>query len=569
MSAIRRLPADLARKIAAGEVIERPSSVVKELVENALDAGAAEIRVELAEGGKALVRVQDDGRGMDRQDAVLAFERHATSKLAGEEDLDRIATLGFRGEALASIAAVARVVLTTSEGGERPGTTVEVEAGEVKRVADAAFPRGTRVEVRDLFFNLPARRKFLRSSASELTAAAKVLTLIALGHPAVRFHVVHGTRDLLSAPAVPGLRERVFQVFGKDAVDRLSDVAYAEGGCRIDGLASKPPSGRPDRTRQHFFVNGRPVHDRLLQAALQQAYRGLLERDARPEAYLFLTVPFEDVDVNVHPAKSEVRFRDSQRVFGLVARGLEAALRGGPRVKEIAPLAAGEAERPGAWDAGTAVRDFRVEEGRSAPLFAPGEAGAVPPPAAPRVLGQYLSSYIVAAAEEGVYIIDQHNAHERILYDRFAEARARDRIPRKAALLPLLVDLTPAQSVRIEAGRDVLDGAGFRFDAMGGRTVALKEYPDLFGPDAARDAFLAVLDEMDREDKGGRFDRVLATLACKSAVKAGEPLPREKMEFLVAELFKLEDRALCPHGRPIVILVERGQVEKGLKRQPV
>jgi len=556
MSAIRRLPPALARKIAAGEVIERPASVVKELVENALDAEAGEIRVELLDGGKSLVRVQDDGRGMDREDASLAFERHATSKLAGEEDLDRIATLGFRGEALASIAAVARVVLRTSDGG-RPGTAVEVEAGEMKGVADIAFPRGTCVEVRDLFFNLPARRKFLRSGTSELTVAAKQLTLVALGHPAIRFHVAHGKREILNAPAVAGLRERVFQIFGKDVLDRLSDVGYADDGYHLEGLASRPPTGRPDRTHQHFFVNGRPVRDRLLQAALQQGYRGLLERDAHPEAFLFLTIPYEDVDVNVHPAKSEVRFRDSQRVFSLVARGLEASLRGGPRVKEVAPLS-GPLPAPPA---------FKVEEARPAPLF-----GLPEPEAAsfrpPRVLGQYLSTYLVAAADEGIYIIDQHNAHERILFDRFWEARKRDQIPRKAPLLPILVDLTPAQAIRLETERAALDEAGFRVEEMGGRTVALKEYPDLFGPDAAREAFLAVLDEMEGEDKGDRRDRILATLACKSAIKAGEPLPREKMEFLVAELFKLDDKPLCPHGRPTMILIERGQVEKGLKRQP-
>ncbi|MBN2205881.1 MAG: hypothetical protein JW742_00630, partial [Candidatus Aminicenantes bacterium] len=410
------------------------------------------------------------------------------------------------------------------------------------------------------------------SAASELTAAAKQMTLIALGHPAVRFHVVHGKRVILSVPGVAGLRERVFQIFGRDVLDRLVDVAYAEGGYRLEGLASRPPTGRPDRTRQHVFVNGRPVRDRLLQAALQQAYRGLLERDVQPEAVLFLTIPFEDVDVNVHPAKSEVRFRDSSRLFGLVVRGLDAALRTCPGVKDVSPgpapwpraatgPATGRGEAAGAFG-------FGVEEAPAASLFgsAEPEAGSA---AAPRVLGQYLSAYIVAAAPEGVYIIDQHNAHERILFDRFAEARARDRIPRKAPLLPILIDLTPAQAVRLEASRPALDEAGFQVEEMGGRTVALKEHPDLFGPEAAREAFLAVLDDLEREDKGGRGDRILATLACKSAVKAGEPLPREKMEFLVAELFRLEDKALCPHGRPILILIDRGQVEKALKRHPV
>jgi DNA mismatch repair protein MutL len=555
LTKIHRLPAAVAQKIAAGEVIERPASVVKELVENALDAGAREIRIELQDGGKSMIRVQDDGQGMGREDALLCCERHATSKLADEEDLARIATLGFRGEALASIAAVAGVVLKTSDDTGRPGTAVEQEAGERISVSDIPFPRGTSVEVRDLFFNLPARRKFLRSGSSELTVIAKQMTLVALGRPGVRFHVLHGKREVLNAPAVAGLRERVFQLFGKTVLDRLAEVNFEEGGCRLSGLASRPPQGKADRAHQFFFVNGRPVRDRLLQAALNQGYRGLLEKDSYPEAFLFLTLPFEEVDVNVHPAKSEVRFKDSQRVFAAVVRGLETSLRRGPRIKEMIPERAGT---------------LRVEESRQDSLFGapePGPSGSERP-LFPQVLGQFLTTYIVAAAEEGVYIIDQHNAHERILFDRFKEAKGRGRLPRKTALLPVLVELSPAQILSLEAERESLDETGFRVEEMGGRTVVLKEYPDLFGPDGAREAFLAVLEEMGKDQTGDRLDRILRTLACKSAIKAGEPLLREKMEYLVAELFRLEDRALCPHGRPIMILIERGQVEKGLKRHP-
>ena len=561
MTTIRRLPEALAQKIAAGEVIERPASVVKELVENALDAGAAEIRVELLDGGKSLVRVQDDGRGMGREDALLCFERHATSKIGDEEDLARIATLGFRGEALASIAAVARVVLKTSDDAAHPGTAVEQEAGERRSVSDISFPRGTSVEVRDLFFNLPARCKFLRSGSSELTVIAKQMTVVALGHPGVRFHVLHGKREILNAPAVAGLRERVFQLFGKSVLDRLVEVSFEEAGYRLGGLASRPPRGKADRAHQFFFVNGRPVRDRLFQAALNQAFRGLLERDSHPEAFLFLTLPFEDVDVNVHPAKSEVRFKESQKVFHAVVRGLEASLRGGPRIKDII-LERGFPEKR--------IGTFKVEDGRQDSLFGARDTGpsGVAEPPFPRVLGQFLMTYLIATADTGVYIIDQHNAHERILFDRFKEEKSRGRLPRKSALFPILVDLSPAQALVLEESREALDESGFRVEEMGGRTVVLREYPDLFGPDGAREAFLAVLEEMGGDKTGDIRDRILATLACKSAVKAGEPLLREKMEYLVAELFRLENRALCPHGRPIMILIERGQVEKGLKRQP-
>ncbi|MCK7499708.1 MAG: DNA mismatch repair endonuclease MutL [Comamonadaceae bacterium] len=322
MKKIHLLPEDVAQKIAAGEVVERPVSVVKELVENSLDAGASEIRVDLVDGGKALIKVRDDGAGMDREDAALCFRRHSTSKIAREEDLERIATLGFRGEALASIAAVSRLTLRTSDGSADRGTMIEREGERLVSVTDIAFPRGTSVEVRDLFFNLPARRKFLRSGQSELGPVTKYITQAALASPGVRFTLVHGTREIVACPPVATLRERVFQIFGRKMVDGLMDVAAADGEARLEGLASLPLAGRPDKTVQYFFVNGRPVKDRILMAALSQAYTGILEKGRSPEAFLFLTLPFSEVDVNVHPAKSEVRFRDTQIVFRLVLRAV-------------------------------------------------------------------------------------------------------------------------------------------------------------------------------------------------------------------------------------------------------
>ena len=357
MRKIRLLPDDVAQKIAAGEVIERPVSVVKELVENSLDAGASEIRVELVDGGKSLIKVQDDGAGMDREDAALCFRRHSTSKIAGEEDLERIATLGFRGEALASIAAVSRLTLRTFDGAGDRGTMIEREGERLVAVTDIAFPRGTTIEVRDLFFNLPARRKFLRSGQSELGPVAKYVTQAALGAPGVRFTLVHGTRETIACPPVATLRERVFQLFGRKMVDGLMDVAAEEGEGRIEGLASLPLAGRADKSVQHFFVNGRPVKDRILMAALSQAYTGILERGRSPEAFLFLRLPYGDVDVNVHPAKSEVRFKDTQLVFRLVLRAVGEGAARGHTIKEVVPgggrptAPAGVAESGAAYEA--------------------------------------------------------------------------------------------------------------------------------------------------------------------------------------------------------------------------
>ncbi|OGD28251.1 MAG: hypothetical protein A2V57_07145, partial [Candidatus Aminicenantes bacterium RBG_19FT_COMBO_65_30] len=423
MRKIHLLPEDVAQKIAAGEIIERPVSVVKELVENSLDAGATEIRVELADGGKSLIKVQDDGAGMDREDAALCFRRHSTSKIAREEDLERITTLGFRGEALASIAAVSRLTLRTFDGAADRGTLIEREGERLISVTDIAFPRGTSVEVRDLFFNLPARRKFLRSGQSELGPVTKYVTQAALATPGVRFTLLHGAREIIACPPVMTLRERVFQIFGKKMVDGLMDVAAEEDGGRVEGLASLPLAGRPDRTVQHFFVNGRPVKDRILIAALNQAYTGILERGRSPEAFLFLSLPFADVDVNVHPAKAEVRFKDTQLVFRLALRAVGEGAARGHIIKEVVP--AGRKQGP-------TNRVAEDGEGYPAPGLGFGPAAAdvlvsgaavraiaSPPGKGPVVLGQYENMYIIAAGEDGLLVIDQHNAHERVLFDKY------------------------------------------------------------------------------------------------------------------------------------------------------
>lgn len=581
MKKIHLLPDDVAQKIAAGEVIERPVSVVKELVENALDAGAADIRVELVDGGKSLIKVQDDGAGMDREDAALCFRRHSTSKITLEEDLEKIATLGFRGEALASIAAVSRLTLRTFDGTGDRGTMIVREGERLVAVTDIAFPRGTTIEVRDLFFNLPARRKFLRSGPSELGPVAKYVTQAALGSPGVRFTLVHGTRETIACPPVKTLRERVFQLFGKKMVDGLMDVAAEEGGARIEGLASLPLGGRGDRSVQYFYVNGRPVKDRILLAALSQAYTGILEKGRSPEAFLFLRMPYADVDVNVHPAKAEVRFKDTQLVFRLVLRAVGEGAARGHTIKEVAPGLVGPgsaATGPRVGENGAAYPvpglDFGpdgADPHAGRPDLRTGEKAGwgVPERAArgPVVLGQFANMYIVAAGEDGLLVVDQHNAHERVLFEKYREIDRMKLWPRKTLLIPVLLELPPSAASSLEENAVLLEELGFRVEAMGGRSFALKEYPDLFKEEEAKSILLGLLEEAEGKRAEDRRERMLATMACKTAVKAGEPLTREKMAYLVDELFKTAQPALCPHGRPIVVRIEKSVIDKGLGRR--
>ncbi len=564
MAVIRKLDEDVARKIAAGEVVERPVSVVKELVENALDANATDIQVDLLDGGKGEIRITDNGEGMAPEDALLCFESHATSKISHADDLEKIATLGFRGEALSSIAAVARVTLKTADGKSDRGTQIRVEGQENLVRTEIAFPQGASLTVQDLFFNLPARKKFLRSARAELNRVTRFMTDMSLAHPGVRFALSHETRKVFAYPAVAGLKERLYQIFGKAFLESLLSFDYKDKDRRIFGFVSRPPSARLDRKRQFFFINGRLVKDATVQAALNQAFRNFLEKDQSAEAVVFLELPYNQVDVNVHPAKSEVRFQDSRSIFSFVYRSVEQALLRELGIKEVYP----ETREQGAPAAS------RVQEMSQSPLMKHPVTWAAPSQAVspasksrgPRVLGQYLDFYIVAEDEEGILIIDQHNAHERVLFDNYLEIDRKKMWPRKLALHPRLVDLSPAQVMSLEENRDLFQETGFAVDAMGGRSFAIKEFPDIFSEKEAEDVFLALLEDVGKEKLDKKRHRALATLACKSAIKAGEPLAPEKMAYLVEELFKTSNTALCPHGRPITLRLRRGEIEKALRR---
>jgi DNA mismatch repair protein MutL len=574
MSRIALLPPETAQKIAAGEVIERPQSVVKELVENSLDAGATEIKVELVRGGRDLIRVTDNGQGMNREDALICFERHSTSKIAREDDLLSISTLGFRGEALPSISAVSRVTLKTSDREDEAGTLIRREGEKVLEVSDTAFPGGTCLEVRDLFYNLPVRKKFLRSVRAEVTRVTKYLIQACLAAENVRFSLFHEGRELFNYPAVPTLQERLYQVYGKSVLENLIPVEFSDEGMTISGYSSKPPSGRRDRSRQHIFVNRRPVKDSTVQAAFNQAYRGFLEKDFFAEGFLFLSLPFSEVDANVHPTKYEVRFKDSQAVFHLVFRAVREALLKVQGVKQVYVPEAEEGPRyhikdhksraSQAGGMGTSDRAEEVVRSQNFTLFPESEEmdGSFP-----CVLGQYQNMYIVAADEEGLLVVDQHNAHERLLFDKYEEIDRHKKWPKRLALLPVVFELSPPQILGLEEGGGMLEEMGFQVEHMGGRSYALKEYPDIFPEEKAREVLFALLEEIRGVKVSEMRHKVLRTLACRSAVKAGQFLPHEKMDYLVKELFKTSNPSLCPHGRPVVLRISLSEIEKGLKRE--
>jgi len=595
MARIHLLPDHLVSQIAAGEVVERPASVVKELVENALDAGARELEIHLESGGRQRISVADDGSGMGRDDALLAFDRHATSKIGSFEDLERVATLGFRGEALASIASVSRVELTTAEQpGE--GHRVLIEGGRVRIAEPLGRPRGTTVDVRSLFFNVPARRKFLKAPETELRRSLEVIQAYALARADVRFRVFHEERELLDALAsgseAAGSLERVGQIFGTQLGKLLAAIPESEEGEeRIRGFVGRPQTARG---RRHFiFVNGRLIRDRAVLASFYRAVREEWKSEDFPALFLFLEVPPEDVDVNVHPQKAEVRFRDPallDRIHEALRQGLEKA-----RGEEAAPLRvpASEPYVPFAWQGlgGTAapapegmavlpVTELRLDPGRLAlPSYAPIERPMVPlsgrsGEARPfRLLGQYKGTLILLEGPDGLYVIDQHVAHERILYERLKRAMTSESTPVQHLLTPILLELAPAERLRLLELAPGLDECGFSLAPLSGNTLALTATPAVLAPVQA-EALLRALGSEDREGTGASGDlrrRVLeslaASLACKAAVKMHHPLSAPEMEALVAELFAAEQPYACPHGRPIVLQMTDMDLERRFGRR--
>jgi len=648
MNKIKILSDNLANQIAAGEVVERPASVVKELVENAIDAGGTRIQIDIELGGRRLMRIGDDGEGMSRDDAILAFERHATSKIRTADDLARIGTLGFRGEALASIASVAKVELITKTEVDPAASRVVFEGGRLIDVKDAARDTGTTISVRDLFYNTPARRKFMRSEATENYHLTSIVTHYALAHPEIAFKLTNNGREVIHVSPAKDLRERAFQIFGRDLLESLLPV---DGGreyvARISGFVSAPRERRTTRDSQYFFVNKRFVRDKTIAGGLLEGFRSVLPHGIYPVAFLFLEMPLEEIDVNVHPAKTEVRFRRGEAVKDVIAEAIRTALakagitadprseqtierepkpsfeppefdpplieQGGidfrheeviyhgpqalPEIKSngLAAAAYARAEQnadsfePIIVEAKTPAEGFVVEEGIAVPdtRISPSAYAELPPvDSAAKVaktieiealsaskvqpLGQLHESFIIAVDDEGLLLIDQHVAHERILFDKYRKGEVERSIESQNLLLPETIDLSPAQSEAFRLIEGDLESLGFGLMRLSGRTVAIKSIPTDLQPAEARNLFSEILDTIEIEKRGSPKstlrDDIAASLACKAAVKINMRLTPEKMRWMIDRLLLTTSPTTCPHGRPVILRLSMKDIERAFHR---
>lgn len=647
MGRIHLLSEHVANKIAAGEVVERPASVLKELLENSLDAGAARIKVQVEGGGRKLIQVTDNGCGMVRDDALLAFERHATSKIKNADDLLNINTLGFRGEALPSIASVARVVLETRSADEPGGTLVEIAGGKILRVEEAGLPEGTSVAVRDLFFNTPARKKFLRAESTELSHVASLVTHYALAHPEKHFELHSASNAMLVAAPVDSHSARIYQVFGRDTLDQLIPLAAAmklervgipepppwrrdedytpplPGDIRVHGFVSKPEVQKLNRNSIFVFVNGRLVRDRLVQHAITEAYRNILPATVFPVVLLFIELPNAEVDANVHPAKTEVRFRQQALVHDFVRDSVRAALMKARPVPQftreiMAEPTAGPALSPGAMrtaavdqafalqpppqpalnerlqfagepisvEANAAISGFgqvaapQIERLRGNGADVCGNVLEDDPQAIPdqlvlaslKPLGQVRDSFILAVNADGLWIIDQHVAHERVLFERILREPGRNRAAQEGQrmLMPLILELTPGQQAVFTEITEELRRNGFEVELFGVKTIAVKSAPAGVEPAQVERMLLELLDQFQREEQALNLEqiraRIAASIACHAAIKINMPLAQDKMEWLLRELAKTECPMSCPHGRPVVLRYSVREIQKAFKR---
>jgi DNA mismatch repair protein MutL len=662
MIRIRILAEAVANKIAAGEVVERPASVVKELLENAIDAGAKTIRIEVEMGGKRMIRVIDDGHGMTHDDALLAFERHATSKLRSADDLLSIATLGFRGEALPTIAAVSRLLLETRDECEAEGARVEFAGGKLVNVKPAGLPAGTTVSVADIFYCVPARRKFLKSDTTELGHIASLVTHYALANPGKQFLLATPTQEIINCPPAEKLADRVYQLFGRQALEELVEVPAVSAPFRaaitepeleqeeekasltVSGFTSRPEVQRLNRNGIYIFVNRRLVRDRLILHAIHEAYRNILPPTVFPATLLFLEMPYDEVDVNVHPAKIEVRFRRSQFVHDFARDTIRQVLMGARPIASFAAAAAGATPPIGAAGNGTfsgGITPAPIESGvpraiipameeiglgsgvgsdsgfdlSSAPMqpveqripFTSGTAfGAAAAPAqlssegnwasagnwaanlaAPNAsapaslprpeqiadlkpLGQVSASFIIAVNGEGLWIVDQHVAHERILFEQHLEARRAGKVEAQRMLMPLVLELSPRQIVIFEKIAEELAANGFEVEPMGPKSVAIQAVPaGVAAPDAEK-LLTEILDGLERENTAISIEtlqaKIAASTACHAAIKVNMPLEHAKMEWLLDALAKTDCPMSCPHGRPVVLRYSLKEIEKAFHR---
>ncbi len=617
MSKIRVLPEILANKIAAGEIVERPASVVQELLENSIDAKARSVRIAVESGGKRSISVQDDGEGMNQDDAILAFEHHATSKLQSAEDLSAIATLGFRGEALPSIASVSRLTLRTRPAAEAegvPGTELEIQGGTMRSVKAIPWNTGTEVCVRDLFFNVPARRKFLRSHETELGHITRLVTHYALAHPEIRYSLTSEGRSLLDVVSVATVRERIYQLFGERFIENLVELSGHAGSIRIHGFSSRPQEQRTNPYSQFFYVNRRMVRDKVITSAVRQAYRNAIPASSYPVVLLFLEMPFDEVDVNAHPAKIEIRFRQASLVHDLVRDTIQRAL---VQSRSIA----GYDHQPDGWEQaderpstecagfgpavtplGTAL-DFTPPASASDPfqrafnypfrelsqvpgsgfrehstlrihadmlLGSPAASSKPFESAGARILGQIHESYIIACDSQGLLIVDQHVAHERILYEKYAGAMRLGRVETQGLLVPISLELAPHEIAIVEKILPELNNNGFHVERFGGNAILIRSVPALAKDEDCAKLIAEILEGIEAEERTLDLerirDRIAIGTACRAAVKIHTPLSVEKMGWLLDELSQTRIPTNCPHGRPIILRFSLFEIERNFGR---
>jgi DNA mismatch repair protein MutL len=577
MPKVELLPPEVAEKIAAGEVVERPVSVVKELVENAVDAGASSISVELEKGGKNLIRVSDDGLGMSRDDLALAFHRHATSKIRSVDDLFSIRTMGFRGEALASISAVARVRALTRAESDDSGWEASVEPLEPPAIRPAGRGRGTTIEVRDLFFNIPARKKFLSRDETEVGHVTRFMQAIALSFPGVAMSLSSGTRSIFSVPAADSIRRRVAVFYGEDLAADLVEAQGGLEGLSVYALLAPPFYSRTNSHSQYTYVNARFVRDRVLSGALAQSFQGVLEQRRYPIAFVYVTIAPADVDVNVHPTKMEIRFRDSAAVRSTVSAVLsEALLRAdfAPRITEALPS---DAPRAGnIYRSIEAFYDRRIAPGAlpgSLPAAWPASPSAAAPPAAlaQGSLLQVRGTYIVQETDEGIAIIDQHALHERIVYAEVSRRLAEGNLQGQRFLIPEVVEVTPEEKLAVENSRGILARLGIDVEVFGDNAVAFNSFPAVL-PDVdrqrlTRDVIADLLRAPSSRSLDGALTALAEVIACHAAVRAGEVLNREELSALMERAEHTQSRYACPHGRPTKLVLTFDELERRFKRR--
>jgi len=579
---IQILPEDVAQSIAAGEVIERPASVVKELMENAIDAGSSEIIVELKGGGLQLIRVGDNGEGMDPEDVPIALQRYATSKIKKAEDLYAIHTLGFRGEALPSIASVAQITIKTRVRESISGTKVVCEGGIIKSISDVGCPVGTEVEVRNIFYNIPVKRKFLKSIRTELHYSLNHFLRLSLSHPSISFKFIHDDRTLYEHLRTESPLVRIEAILGKEIYDHLQAFEFEEEGMKISGFATLPSISKGTADGIYIYVNRRFVRDRLIYKAILGAYRHVIPAGKFPIVILFIAIRPSSVDVNVHPTKAEVKFRDPEKVFHAVIRTLSSVLDGMPFSQQ--PVSEGEEKDSASSKTAPGPSIFtktypvmggwtRGDEGQK--VRAVGEAvcpvwkveGKTPC----RILGQLQGTYILCEEEKGLIIIDQHAAHERILFEKYKNEYETRSISSEKFLLPLTMELSTEESFILSSHLEAFESMGFEIDPIGERAFAIRSVPSFLGREDAKEGVREILDELSLaggEGKGTETLRtILVTLACHSAIRGNFTLRREEMEELVGTLYPFNLSSTCPHGRPIFILFDRDELNKRFKRK--